>query len=87
MSAKIFKEFKLLFRLICFDCGFVEDFSTEMGKVFNLEGDVILGARDEMNYYNISCGGCSNFMHFELKEIVSVSEKRELYNWIKNIKD
>lgn len=74
MSAKKFKKFRLLFRLICFDCGFVDDFSIEIEKAFNLEGDFILGACDEINYCNKSFGGCSNFIHFDLREIFSESE-------------
>ena len=58
-----------------------------MGKVFNFEGDIILGAGDEINCCNRSCESCSNFMHFNLRGIFSPSEIRELSDRIKNIED
>lgn len=46
MSAKRFKEFKLLFHLIYFDSSFDNDFSIPDGKVFDLDDKLMLSAGD-----------------------------------------
>ena len=81
--ARIFNDFKLLYRVICFNCKFAEELSFRLGNLFNLEGDFILGTNEEIYVLNRSCKQCGCFYYLDFKEIFTHVEIREIYHGIK----
>ena len=83
MAARIFNNFKLLFRVICFDVKFVEELSFRLGNLFNLEGDFTLETNEEIHVLNRSCKQCGCFYYLDFKKLFTPVKIREIYDRIK----
>lgn len=88
MATKKFKEFNLLFRIIFFNCGFVDDISFLGGDLFNHDGYFILSETEEIFHSKRNCKNCSNFCYTKFKKILLQVKVRELYDELqKNIEN
>ena len=82
MSIEKFKNFRLLFHLLCIDCGHEENFHFLLGDLFNIEGDLILLQVDQINLSHKSRQNCKSFIYIDFKKIFTVEQIRRNWNVI-----
>ena len=78
MSMENYNNFRLLFRLICTDCEYVEDFQLLLGDLFNIEGDLILFDVDLINLSHRTCQGWKNVLYLDFRKLFCAEQIRRL---------
>lgn len=85
MYIEKFKEFHLVFHLVCGDCQQEENFYFLLGDLFNIEGDLILSQVVHVNFSHRTCQDCKNFICIDFKKIFSAEQIRRIYNGILSV--
>ena len=75
-----FKEFKLIFDIISFDCWHKVTTNFLAGNLFNIEDDLTLSDVEYVNFGNRSCQNCQVYILIYFKKIFPPRRIRELYH-------
>lgn len=86
MSIQKYKEFYLVFHLICVDYQQEENIHFLLGDVFNIEIDLMLFEVDQIILPCRIRQGCKNFIFIDFKKLSSVEKIRKIYNVILSVK-
>ena len=81
-----FKEFKLIFDIICFDCWHKVITNFLVGDLFNIEGDLTLSDVEYINFGNRIYENCEAYIFIDFKKIFPPRRIRELYHGLCVIK-
>ena len=64
-----FKESKLIFDVICFDCHHKVTTNFLAGDLLNIEGDLTLSDVEYINFGNRSCQNCQAYIFINFKKV------------------
>ena len=73
-----FKEFKLIFDIIFFDCWYKVTTNFLAGDLFNIEGDIIILDAEYINFSNRNFQNCHAYIFIDFKKIFLLGGIREL---------